>query len=178
MMRTQLNRQRVGFCLGCILMASLSSQAATRFIATIRAHYAHIESNLKHCRKVAHDLPDKSSEGGTVVAYFAGPALSKITATYYGEAGKWIEEYYFWQGQLCFVLSTKAQYNQPLSVHILNTPPGTVKSSTQERSYFDHGKLIRWIGQNGKSIDIKSPVARQQEREVLSEARHLIVVSR
>jgi len=72
-------------------------------IESIREHYATINRKLASYRKVKKDLTGFSAEGGELIAYFHGPTIMKIGATFFGETGKSTEEYYYWDGKLIFV---------------------------------------------------------------------------
>lgn len=113
-------------------------------INTIRQHYASINRNAARYKKVRKELSGFSTEGGVLVAYFDGPAIMKIVATFYGESGKASEEFYYWEGKLIFVLRTDYRYNKPLS--------GKVVRTTMNRYYFSNDKLIRWIDENGRQV--------------------------
>lgn len=85
-----------------------------------------------------------SAEGGQSVAYFSGPAIMKIVVTYYGETGRSVEEYYYADGQLTFVFRKESRYSRPLS--------GKIVSTQEQRFYFRHDELIRWIDADGKEV--------------------------
>ncbi|HYJ06282.1 MAG TPA: hypothetical protein VEX43_14200 [Chthoniobacterales bacterium] len=131
-------------------------------IKAIRQRYAEVERELKQGRQVKRDLPGESAEGGELTGYFKETSLRKLAAQFYGESGKALEEYYFWEGQLFFVLRTESRYTRPLS--------GVVKSKTEERFYFDAGKLIQWLGLEKKPIAL-GPEAQERGRELLAQAR-------
>jgi hypothetical protein len=130
----------------CLLAAGTSVRAADpsveEKIKSIRAKYAEIEKGLKDCREVKRDLPGESTEGGELKAYFKERTLEKLSATFFGETGKALVEYYFWENQLIFVLRVESHYTKPMS--------GVVKIKTEERFYFADGKLIQWLGADKK----------------------------
>jgi hypothetical protein len=113
-------------------------------VKTIRAHYNEVEKNLSHCRQVKRDLPGESTEGGELAGYFLGQSLRKLAAKFYGETGKALEEYYFWDDALIFVLRVESRYDKPLS--------GRVKSKSEERFYFADDVLIRWLDPGKKEV--------------------------
>jgi hypothetical protein len=131
-------------------------------IKTIRHHYAEVERELKQCRQVKRDLPGESAEGGELTGYFKDSSLQKLAAQFYGEGGKALEEYYFRDAQLFFVLRTESIYTQHLS--------GVVKSKTEERFYFADGKLIQWLGADTKPLAIGDE-ARERGSELLAQAK-------
>ncbi len=103
-----------------VLLSSLGSVAAVPpqsndAIESIRQHYASINRNAARYRRVKKNLTGFSAEGGELVAYLHGPSAVKMVATFFGETGRSVEEYYFWDGKLIFVLSTDNRYDKPLS---------------------------------------------------------------
>jgi hypothetical protein len=113
-------------------------------VETIRQHYANINQNVARYRRVKKNLSGFSAEGGELFAYFHGPTVMKMVATFFGETGRTVEEYYFWNGQLIFVFQTENHYDKPLS--------GKVVRKTENRFYFKDDKLIRWLDENGKEV--------------------------
>ncbi|HEX3085968.1 MAG TPA: hypothetical protein VHP99_15655 [Pyrinomonadaceae bacterium] len=113
-------------------------------VEPIRQHYANINQNMARYRRVKKNLAGFSAEGGELVAYFHGPSVMKMVATFFGESGRAVEEYYFWNGQLIFVFHTDNHYDKPLS--------GKVARKIESRFYFKDDKLIRWLDENGKEV--------------------------
>lgn len=113
-------------------------------IQSIRQQYATINRSVAKYRKVKKELSGFSAEGGQLIAYLKGPAIMKIVATYFGESGRTVEEYYYRDSQLIFVLQTELHYDRPLS--------GKVVSTHLNRFYFDRDDLIRWIDEDGKEV--------------------------
>ena len=52
-------------------------------IDSIRQHYAKINQNVKLYRRVKRNLSGFSAEGGELIAYFHGPTVMKMTATFF-----------------------------------------------------------------------------------------------
>jgi len=113
-------------------------------VQSIRQQYASINQNAPRYRRVKKSLSGFSAEGGELVAYFHGPSVMKMVATFLGETGRSVEEYYFWNGQLIFVFRTENRYDKPLS--------GKVVRKIENRFYFKDNKLIRWLDENGKEV--------------------------
>ncbi len=132
-------------------------------IETIRQHYAQINRNSPNYRKVKKNLSGFSAEGGEMIAYFHGPTVMKISATFFGETGKATEEYYYWDGKLIFVFRTDSRYSKPLS--------GKVVSTTEDRFYFSGDKMIRWIEQNGKEVAADSAGYGEKQNEYLKTSK-------
>jgi hypothetical protein len=132
-------------------------------IESIRRHYAAINRSTAKYKKVKKELSGFSAEGGQMVAYFAGPSIMKIAATFYGESGKASEEYYYHGDQLIFVLRTDYQYSQPLS--------GKVVKTTLNRFYFSGDKLIRWIDENGKQVASDKSEYQDKQKDYLENSK-------
>lgn len=130
-------------------------------IKAIRQRYSEVEGELKSCRQVKRDLPDESAEGGELTGYFKHSSLRKLAAKLYGETGNVLEEYYFWDDQLFFVLRMETRYTAPNS--------GKVKNKTEERFYFADNKLIRWLDAK-KKPGAPAPEAEQRGGELLAQA--------
>ena len=123
-------------------------QQTDNAVESIRQHYASINQNAPRYRRVKKNLAGYSAEGGEMVAYLHGPSVMKIVATFFGETGRATEEYYFWNGQLIFILSTDNRYDKPF---------GKVVRKIENRFYFKDGKMIRWLDENGKEVAPDSP---------------------
>jgi len=132
-------------------------------IEAIRQHYAQINRSAPNYRKVKKELSGFSAEGGEMIAYFHGPTVMKIVATFFGETGKATEEYYYWDGKLIFVFSRDSRYTKPLS--------GKVASTTEDRFYFTNDKLIRWIDENGKEVANDSTAYGEKQNEYLKTSK-------
>ena len=132
-------------------------------IETIRQHYASINKSVPLYRRVKKSLSGFSGEGGELVAFFHGPSVMKMVATFYGEMGKAVEEYYFWNGQLIFVFRTDNNYDKPLS--------GKIIKKTESRFYFKDDKLIKWLEADGKEIGTDSAGYNEKQNEYLKTAK-------
>ena len=148
------------FILSAHGLAKAQSEAA---IETIRQHYAAINKNVPLYRRVRKDLFGYSAEGGELIAYFHGPTIMKIAATFFGETGKSTEEYYYWDGKLIFVFRKEARYDKPLS--------GKVVATKENRLYFKDDKMIRWIDENGKEVAPGSTEFAEKEKEYLQSSK-------
>jgi hypothetical protein len=134
-------------------------------IESIREHYATINRKAPSYRKIKKELSGFSAEGGQLLAYFHGPSIMKMVGTFYGETGRAIEEYYYWEGKLIFVLQTDHRYDKPLS--------GKIVKTTENRFYFKDDKLIRWIDENGKQVGSDSAEFTEKQTEYLKTSKQL-----
>lgn len=159
-------RSMIILALVCVLAGLSEVRTQTEGgIESIRAHYAEINRKAASYRKVKKELSGFSAEGGRLLAYFHGPSIMKMSATYFGETGKATEDYYYWEGKLIFVLQTDYRYDKPLS--------GKVVRKTENRFYFKDDKLIRWIDENGKQVGTEPPEYHDKMIEFLKSSKHL-----
>jgi hypothetical protein len=131
-------------------------------VKTIRSRYDAVEKGLGGCKQVKRDLPGESAEGGELTAYFLDQSLRKLTAKFYGESGQALEEYYFWDGRLFFVLRVESHYDKPLS--------GNVKNKSEERFYFADDALIRWLDPGKKEVPA-GPELQRRGRDWVARAK-------
>lgn len=153
-------------CFACFFVIAAAICAADSSVEekvkTIRAHYTEIEGSLKNCKQVKRDLPEESTEGGQLTAYLKDSSVRKLSANFFGEMGRTLMEYYFWDNQLIFVLRVESRYTKILS--------GVVKSKTEERFYFADGSLIRWLDAQKKDVTASAEKA-ARERHLLADAK-------
>ncbi|HWM23870.1 MAG TPA: hypothetical protein VNP98_03530 [Chthoniobacterales bacterium] len=141
---------------------SLANPTVDEQVKTIRSRYEAVNKGLSRCKQVKRDLPDESAEGGELTAYFTDQSLRKLTAKFYGESGQALEEYYFWEDRLFFVLRVESRYDKPIS--------GKVKSKSEERFYFADDALIRWLDPGKKQIPA-GPELQQRGGDLLAQAK-------
>jgi len=134
-------------------------------IQSIRQHYSQINSGVPRYKRVKKNLTGFSAEDGELIAYFHGPTIMKMVATYYGETGRASEEYYYWDGKLIFVLRRDHRYSKPLS--------GKIVSTKEDRFYFSNDKLIRWIDENAKQVGADAPEYQEKQKELLDSSKEL-----
>lgn len=143
---------------GMAIRPYLTSQTELS-IPSIRQRYAAINKSVRKYKKVKKELSGFSLEGGELVAYFHGPRIVKITAAYFGESGRALEEYYYWSEKLIFVFRRDYTYDEPMT--------GKVVSTKANRFYFGNDRLIRWIDENGKAMSSSDRVYEAKQQELL-----------
>jgi len=143
-----------------------SNPQTTRQIQSIRRQYAAINKRVGRYKKVKKELSGFSLEGGEMVAYFDGPTIVKIVATYYGESGKSLEEYYFENEKLIFVYRKESRYNRPFS--------GKVVHSYENRFYFAKDRLIDWRNSMGRPAPNGTADYQEKQDEFLETARKFL----
>jgi hypothetical protein len=121
---------------GFAIAQKVSNAARVNFI---KSQYAEINRNLKSYRREIKTDPVETTEGNEVSLYFSGKEIKKIEAIYYGESGKLIEEYYFFNRELIFFYSADSHYIVPINVNA----SGKVASVKEERYYFKNGRIFK-----------------------------------
>lgn len=117
----------------------------------IKANYAQVNSSLASYKKVSKALEGLTAEGGSVVGYYHNGQIVKMKATFLGETGRAIEEYYFKNGNLVFVYYEKLYYPRPGL---------RLASRSKDRFYFHNNKLIKWL-QGRKQVSQKHYASQQ-----------------
>jgi hypothetical protein len=110
----------------------------TAKINFIKTQYAEINKSLKSYKKIEKTDTVESTEGNQVLIYYKGGEIKKIAVTYYGETGKALQEYYFFDKRLIFCYCVDYHYNKPFDV----TGGGKIASTTEERFYLDNDKIL------------------------------------
>lgn len=128
-------------------------------VQTIRDEYATINKNAASYKTVKKDLSGFSAGGGTLIAYMDGPKIMKIVANHYGESGRAVEEYYYWDNQLIFIYRKDSGYDKPGSTKVVRTE--------ENRFYFNGDKMLRWIGGNAKQVATGTSEYLQKEKDYL-----------
>ena len=142
--------------------------------AQTRARYAAVEKAVPKLKPVTRDLDGYSGERGELTAYFRNGAPVKMVARHYFNTFRLIDELYFWQGRLFFVLETKEDYDVASDDVAARW---RIHSRSQDRFYFDAGKLSRWINSNGQTIRSGADFA-EHEKEQLQFAREMLAGAR
>ena len=151
--------------LGCSAFLQTNAQPQDP-VQAIRQQYANINRKTAKYRKVKKELLGFSAEGGELVAYFSGPSIVKISATFYGEMGRATDEFYYWDDKLIFAFRKHSHYRTPLT--------GKVVRITENRYYFKDDKLIRWIGEDGKQVSTTAAEFGQAEGRLIASSKQFV----
>jgi len=137
-------------------------------IAQIRSEYAAINRQAASLNRQVVSLNDRSSEGGEVTIYRnKNGAVRLVREVVMGETGKVQREYYYEANVPFFVFEVTTRYNAPIYLPQFNP---SLSEKSEERYYFLHGKMVRWL--HGKeSIKSVDPTFAKKERTLLEEAR-------
>ncbi|HEX8636361.1 MAG TPA: hypothetical protein VF703_19725 [Pyrinomonadaceae bacterium] len=142
----------------------------TDAISSIRQRYAIINRSLGKYRRVKKELSGFSTEGGELAAYFDGKVVMKIATINQGETGRSFEDFYYWDEKLIFVFRKEDTYTEPFS--------GKVARTTENRFYFNDGKLVRWIDGNAKQVAPGGSEYREKQNNYLRASARLVEDSR
>lgn len=155
-----------------LLLFVANGGAQESAIPIIRARYAAVNRGLKRCQKIEVAVPEVERyyalEGNSHEAYLCNGAPRKIVGTYYGETGRSIDEYYYWDGELFFVLSKNLRYDKTF---------GKVVRINNDRFYFAGGRLVRWVDEGGRRVKVEDDEARRREREYLDNGKELLTLA-
>ena len=113
-------------------------------------------------------LERQSTDGGSLHAYCDGTTIRLLVADYYGETVDGTLRFYFDHDSLFFVF-VETRRGQPNGKDAY--PKRTMIE--RERFYFTSDRLIRWLGLKNKPQSVSTSAAKQQEDELLADARRL-----
>jgi hypothetical protein len=131
-------------------------------IQRTRARFQHINANLADMDPVEKDLEGFSTEGGSLKTWEYMGHPKKIAIEIFGEMGKTLEEYYFFDGDLIFAFQQAAEYESPHDAK--------VKTVREDRFYFHQGTLLKWVDADKKEVPPGGPLGMEKAKEVLNEA--------
>jgi hypothetical protein len=112
---------------------------ATAKPRTASARYAQINRDIGRCRIVNIKFKGAGYRGGTARAYLWHGSPQKLVAHTDGQWGYAVEEYYFWDHSLFFVVRATFSYDESSGAVV-----SKAKRTGEDRFYFRNGKLVRW----------------------------------
>lgn len=124
-----------------------STSEEESIVSQIKEWYASVNDGLPAFDKVDKELMDESSEGGQLSGYLKDSELVKLVSSVYGEMGKSIHEYYYWDGELFFVFTQDYQYTMPMYME-----GSEVDKIIENRYYFRSDTLVRWLDSNKQKV--------------------------
>jgi hypothetical protein len=122
-------------------------------LQNIRHKYAEINSNLGNYKHVTKTRDDGEGEGGDVVTYLYKDSVKLIVETNYWENGKEKIEYYCDKNEVIFIYDMKYKYKVPMYDSSFKFSDSILE---ENRYYFNHRKMIKWIDEKKKDISVKS----------------------
>jgi hypothetical protein len=144
--------------------AGIPADSTEAIILNIRKEYIRIKTDSAKYRVVHQDVMDESTEGGEIVRYLDGKQMVELVATFYGETGKNVTEYYFSGTKLFFCYQRHTIYTRPMS--------GVALKVEENRYYLDNLQMVRWLKSNGKIVDKTLYFAKR--KELMEELTHLL----
>ena len=144
-------------------------------VAQSRARQGTIEKAVPQLKPIVkRDLDGYSGERGELRAYFQNGVPRKMVARHYFNTFRRIDELYFWQGRLFFVIETKETYDMSTAA---SSNIRKIMSSGKMRFYFKNGKLWRWNDEEVRIIE-RGAEFKAHERETLNFARQMLAGAR
>jgi len=137
-----------------------------------RALYQTIENKVSTYRttqanREALGLEDRSVESGWIQAYCDGNEIRKIFEEDDGETFTGTRSFYFDHDSVFFVY----RHDGHGEMTATSGPYPKRTEIDDERLYFTDGRLVRWLGNKNKPMDITSDSAKRRAEEYLTEAR-------
>ena len=140
----------------------LFSQDQQTLIKEIRAKYSTIREHLASYDTTTIEITDESTEGGQATGYYDKSDLKMIEATWFGETGKRITEYYFDNGKIFFAFDRMFTYNRPMYWDEETARANGDKEAydpkktkvNEDRYYFNQDKLFLWMDHDKKEVDL------------------------
>ena len=123
----------------------------------IKAQYAEINGALKFYKKTTKEDTAESTEGNEISLFFKGDTIKKIRAIYYGETGKALTEYYFYNKRLIFYYFEEDRYDVPIYA---NTGKVKIASKKEKRYYLKDDKIF------GVKLNPKETVSSKEFKEL------------
>ncbi|MEM6298672.1 MAG: hypothetical protein AAF740_08305 [Bacteroidota bacterium] len=140
-------------------------------IAPIRANFKRINAKTDWTKIEKKELFE-STEGGEASYYYADGTLEKVVIKTFGEMGQMTTEYYLLDGELSFVFEKTYMYNAP----VYDSANFVLEKSeiTEERSYFEDGKLIQCINSQDNDTPFSEEYLRETGKDLKSQFAELI----
>jgi hypothetical protein len=161
--------------LSVVLFLGVAVAAEDVRIVEIRNEYARIKAELPKVKMESVELEDYSAEGGVAKAWRdSSGRFIFLRVELYGESGKAFEEYYYRNGSLIFAFKQTYRYNVPFYVtpedakEMGGEPFDDKKTKVlEDRYYFHESRMIRWVNEEKKEGDVKSPEFKEAEKELV-----------
>lgn len=155
---------------------SNSSHADDSAVFAIRKEYQRIQQALPAFKTETVELEDYALEGADAKAYRDKTGnIRLIKAGLFHESGKEYKNFYYHNGVLIFALYITHRYNQHTGI----TPEIAKKEGieeafdpkktliTEDRYYFSNNRMVRWIDENKKEVNLNSKEFKDNEQDVI-----------
>lgn len=151
------NKEHKGIDTDSTAQVPATEETKTDSIGLVRNNYNRIQAITDWDRIDSTDIHE-STEGGQVFYYFKNNVLEKMKASYYGESGYSLAEFYLLNKQLSFVFEDVYQYN----AHMYS--PEFVyektKKAWENRFYYMDNKFFKFIGEKDQEADVAGTLDR------------------
>lgn len=148
--------------------AAPAQPGADAAIARIRQEVQRIEALRLRARHTIQ-LEGFSAEGGEARVFLEGGRVAKVEAMHLGESGRTAETLYFRGGALVFVFQRSMRYDRLF---------GRVRSTEEDRFYFDRNRMIRWLGADRRVVPRSHARYAEEEADHLRLAAQLLSAAR
>ena len=157
----------------------------TEELIPIRANFKRINSISDWTNIKTKDIWE-TTEGGEAKFYYLNGQLEKITTQHFGETFQKLIEYYLLNGQLSFVFEKSYKYNRPIyhdsaaMKEMNDTETFDIEKSEiiEDRSYFDHGKLIHQISSRNSGSSFGDSYLLEEQKRIQTDFAKLIKLDR
>lgn len=140
-------------------------------IKPIEENYFRISSILNWTKIDTLAIEDESAEGGEAIFFFKENKLLKIHKLNFGEMSRWLNEYYFQDGNLSFVIERQYQYNR----YFLDPEFDFDKSEIiEDKSYFDDGVLLHQVNNQDCGSPFSKEYLLQEQKRIASDLERLM----
>ncbi|MBS0030440.1 hypothetical protein ACTJJ0_25585 [Chitinophaga sp. 22321] len=167
------NRIKLYYLLSAALLlhyTAFSQQHSADVLKNIHVKYREINAGRQTYRKVYTSPEEQYSEGGEIIGYFLKDSIRLIEEVLYAEGGKSTTAIYYDKDQPFFIIAEQYKYNVPFYDSSFNSKLTTI---TADRSYFHHGKMIKWVNDRQQAFTARNKVYVENEQGVLSVAQQL-----
>ncbi len=167
-----------------LIIATSAIHSQDPDITDIRNKYAEIHSHLKSYQIKKTEISGESTEGGALTAYFDNTLIRLIIGEYFGETGKRVIEYYYFNQHLIFIYDMTLSYNRPINMDSASAtalgdtewyvPSKSIKK--EERFYFKNDRLIRWLDNSNQPVTIQSGRFNQKSDEMIIQSNKVLSI--
>ena len=129
-------------------------------IVAIQNTVTAVDRDIPRYRRTEHTLFEYSAEGGTLLGFYDGPSLRKLSADLIGESGRLTQHMYYSADQLVFVDSVYEQYE--------------TQSRVEHRVYLRAGQPVRRIRTQSKAQPTEAVSAWDPLPELLGRVKEFV----
>ncbi len=144
-------------------------------IKNIRTEYSKINKNINTYKKIEKENNWESTEWGNITYYYDKYNLpKKIIAKYFWEMWDNTYEFYYKDWKVFFVFQFEKKYSTPIYYKWFDENDFII---TENRYYFHNNKMIKWLDNSKKNINLNTNEAKNTEKEILKQNYKLLWVN-